>query len=263
MIDCFDAEIMERVGAAPRLLLFLDYDGTLADFAPTPDHVLPDPELVDLLQRLVDLPHIRVAIISGRRLAHIQRLVPVAGILLAGTYGVELQLPDGASHHRLSYDEVRPPLAQVKASWSELLQGRKGFYLEDKGWAVAIHAKDADPAEGRTVIARGRQEAEAALLRATAGVYRILGGDRFLEIGPALAHKGKTIAYLLEQWPWPGALPIYLGDDDKDEEAFMAIRAAGGVPLVVAASPRPSAAACRLPSPQAARQWLAQFLATT
>jgi len=47
-----------------------------------------------------------------------------------------------------------------------------------------------------------------------------LGGHKFLEIGPTLAHKGRTVDYLLDRYPWPGALPIYLGDDDKDEKAF-------------------------------------------
>ena len=85
--------MQERLAQAERLWLFLDYDGTLADFAPTPEHVNPDPELVDLIERLARHPRFRVAVVSGRRLSHVQKLVPVPGVLLAGTYGIELQTP--------------------------------------------------------------------------------------------------------------------------------------------------------------------------
>ena len=72
-----------RLAQAARLWLFLDYDGTLADFAPTPEHVNPDPEVVDLIGRLQREPGFRVAVVSGRRLSHVQELVPVPGVLLA------------------------------------------------------------------------------------------------------------------------------------------------------------------------------------
>lgn len=77
-----------QIAKANQVWLFLDYDGTLADFAPTPDHVEPNPEIALLLTRLNDHPRIRVTVISGRRLSHIQKLIPVPGILLAGTYGI-------------------------------------------------------------------------------------------------------------------------------------------------------------------------------
>ena len=66
---------------AGHLWLFLDYDGTLADFAATPDEIIPDEELIALIDQLAKQPDIRVTILSGRRLAHIQSLLPVSGIL--------------------------------------------------------------------------------------------------------------------------------------------------------------------------------------
>ena len=77
--DCVPQDLEQRLARTERLWLFLDYDGTLADFAPTPDHVLPDPELVDLLATLARHPRIRIAVVSGRRLSHVQKLVPVPG----------------------------------------------------------------------------------------------------------------------------------------------------------------------------------------
>ena len=92
---------------------------------------------------------------------------------------------------------------------------------------------------------------------ASSDLFRLLGGHKFLEVGPRLAHKGQTVGYLLERYPWPEALPVYLGDDDKDEEAFDAIKAHGGMAVLVAREPRNTKADCRLESPQAVRQWLA------
>jgi trehalose 6-phosphate phosphatase len=256
-----DAALFERLRKSGGVRLFLDYDGTLADFAPTPEHVSPDQELIDLLSEMAEHPRIRAAIISGRRLAHIQRLVPVEGILLAGTYGIEIQMPGGERLDRLHYETVRPTLEDLKPQWADLIDGREGFFLEDKGWALALHARFADPAESDHVMGVAQQQAESAIEAGPAGTFRLLGGHKFLEIGPQLAHKGRTIEYLLDRHPWPGSLPVYLGDDDKDEEAFGVIQAHGGLAIVVGPTPRDTEADFRLPSPQAARHWLGRLVA--
>jgi trehalose 6-phosphate phosphatase len=250
----------ERLAQAERVRLFLDYDGTLADFAPTPEHVHPDPELVALIARLALHPRFRVAVISGRRLGHVQALVPVPGVLLAGTYGVELQTHEGVRIDRLDYDRVRPTLDTLKPRWADLIAGRVGYFLEDKGWALALHARFADEAESDRVLAGARRLADAAVRQAAPGLFRLLGGHKFLEIGPKLAHKGLSVAYLLDQYPWYGAVPLYLGDDDKDEEAFGVIKARGGIAVLVAPEPRETEADLRLDSPQAARRWLEMLL---
>jgi trehalose 6-phosphate phosphatase len=249
-----------QLARAERLWLFLDYDGTLADFAPTPEHIYPDPELVDLLSRLVQQPRLRVAVVSGRRLSHVQKLVPVPGLLLAGTYGVELQTPEGDRIDRLDYGSIRPTLEALKPQWAALIAGRDGFFLEDKGWALALHARFADERETERVLAEARPMAVDAI-REAPELFRLLGGHKFLEIGPKLAHKGRTVEYLLDRYPWPGALPLYLGDDDKDEEAFGVIKGRGGIAVLVAAQARDTRADFRLESPQAARQWLGRLTA--
>ena len=260
MMPTVPGEIERRLAEAERLWLFLDYDGTLADFAPTPEQVNPDPDLVDLLTRLTEHPHIRVAVVSGRRLGHVQQLVPVPGILLAGTYGVELMLPGGERVERTEYNVIRPALDALKPQWAQLIAGRRGFFLEDKGWALALHARFAAKAEMEWVIAQARRDAIEAMDGALPGTLRLLGGHKFLEIGPRLAHKGRTVDDLLDRFPWPGALPLYVGDDDKDEKAFHVIKARGGIAVLVAAEPRGTAAHCRLDSPQAARRWLETLL---
>jgi trehalose 6-phosphate phosphatase len=252
-MSCTPEQINEHLAQAERIWLFLDYDGTLADFAPTPEHVDPDPGIIALLTRLVRHSRIRIAIISGRRLSQVQALLPVPGVFLAGTYGIELQTPEGEQINRIEYDAVRPALDDLKPQWSHLIADREGFFLEDKGWALALHARFADDSETERVLAAARSMATEV---SPSKRFRLLGGHKFLEIGPRLAHKGQTVDYLLDRYPWPSALPLYLGDDDKDEEAFGVIKARGGIAVLVAQEPRDTKADCRLESPQAARHCL-------
>lgn len=250
---CTSGLVNERLAQAERLWLFLDYDGTLADLAPTPEHVNPDPELIDLLSKLAEHPRIRVVVISGRRLDQIQALLPVPGILLAGTYGIELKTPKGQRINRVEYDAIRPALDTLKPRWEHLIAGREDFFLEDKGLALALHGRFADEDEAERVLVTARCLATKV---ASSGPFRLLGGHKFLEIGPRLAHKGQTVDYLLDRYPWPGALPLYLGNNDKDEEAFSVIKAQGGIAILVAPEPCNTEADCRLESPQAVRNWL-------
>ncbi len=250
---CTPEWTQEHIAQVKHLWLFLDYDGTLDVFAPTPEHIIPRPEVIGLLARLAQHPRIRMAVISGRPLNHVQALLPVPGIFLAGTYGVEVQTPAGETINRADYSAIRPALDLLKQRWQQLIAEREGFFLEDKDWALAIHARLAGRDEAEMVLEAARR---AATLTARSGPFRLLGGHRFLEIAPRLAHKGRTVGYLLDTYPWPEAFPVYVGDDDKDEEAFGTIRMRGGIAIVVAEEPRTTQAGCRLESPPAVHRWL-------
>jgi trehalose 6-phosphate phosphatase len=257
VIPEFTQDVLNRIAGGSGLFLCLDYDGTLAEFAPTPDDIIPNPEVIDLVSRLTNQTNVQVVIISGRRLKHIQTLLPVQGIFLAGTYGLEMQNPTEGEFHQIELGSIRPILEAIKTRWSKLLDGRKGFYLEDKGWTLAIHARFADEIEATKVLSNAQEVLKDAGLTEE---FRILGGSKFLEVGPSLANKGKTVAYLLKRYRRPGELIVYVGDDDKDEEAFAEVKAWGGIPVVVSAIPRPSLAEYRLTSPEEVRAWLMELV---
>ena len=247
-------QLLEVIAGVQRLWLFVDYDGTLADFALTPDRVEPNTEVIDLLKCWAGLPQAQITVISGRPLQHIQILIPIPGVVLAGTYGVELQLPNGEVVYRVVYDSVRPIVEHLKTRWQALIGQQPGFFIEDKGWAVALHTRGVEAAEADRVLARARAMTTGLALSAA---YRVFDERRFFEVAPALAHKGRTVNYLLDRFAWPDVLPLYLGDDAKDEEAFEVIKARHGLAVLVAAEPRPTCADARLPAPQVARRWLA------
>jgi trehalose-phosphatase len=249
---------LKQIQDAAKLHFFLDYDGTLAEFAKTPDEIYPDPGLIQLLERLNNISRFKVAIISGRRLSHIRTLIPVPGILLAGTYGIELLEPSGRQIDRLDYEMVRPTLDRIKPLWLELLRPHRDFYLEDKGWSLAIHAKFVDQSTADKTISQARRIVDQADL--PADVFRVLGGHKFLEIAPRLANKGVTVQYLISRSPLGEALPCYIGDDDKDEEAFEVIIQNSGVAIKVCSQPCDTKAQLCIDSPQAVRQFLASLL---
>jgi len=100
----------------------------------------------------------------------------VPGLILAGTYGIEVQYSDGKQIFRAVYEEVRPALEALKPKWAALIAGRKGFYLEDKGWALALHARFADPDESDRVLSMARAYLQEGF---TEDQYRILGAINF------------------------------------------------------------------------------------
>jgi trehalose 6-phosphate phosphatase len=245
--------VRDQLAAGHPVWFFLDYDGTLWDFAPTPDIVKPDQDLIQILRQLSRQPGIRLTLISGRMLSQIRVLVPLDHIYLAGTYGVELQLPGGEVIRRVDLQAIRPVLYRVKSSWAGLVQDLQGFFIEDKNWAVALHARFAEQKAADQVLSQARQIARHEIGREG---LQLVGGHRFLEISPTLAHKGETVAWMLEKFPLPEALLVYLGDDDKDEQAYAVIHAEGGACVLVGPPREASQADYHFQNPADVRRWL-------
>ena len=133
--------------------------------------------------------------------------------------------------------------------------------MEDKGWTIAIHGKDAVEEEATAVLRVAIRQAQALIEQDRGDIFRLLGGHRFLECGPQSADKKRTVEYLLSTYPWhDDALLVYLGDDDKDEVAFEAIQQRDGIAIGVGDRLRNSSANCYLPSPQAVRLWLQRVI---
>ncbi len=249
------ARIRQHLQQGGLIWLFLDYDGTLVPIAPSPDQARPDAALLELLAQLARGNVFRTVILSGRPLSALQAMLPVPGLMLAGLYGVETQMPDASVQRYIEPAELRSTIEKVKTAWTDLVRGRAGFLVEDKGSAVALHARFAAEADAEEVLPQA-QSIASRLMRA--GHFRLLGGQRFLEVAPAAAHKGKTVARLLAHGDWNG-LSVYFGDDDKDEEAFAIVQEHGGIPIAVGPRELAHAQEC-LPSPAAVREWLQLFI---
>ena len=117
--------------------------------------------------------------------------MPLPGILKAGSYGLEMETAAGDTLHQVEYHTIRPLLERLKKQWQPLLAGRGGFYLEDKEWTLAIHAKDAAAEEATAVLREARRQAQTLLDEEEEDLFRWLGGHRFLECGPNQPTKGE------------------------------------------------------------------------
>ena len=237
-----------------QLVLFLDYDGTLADFSEHPDIVEPNSEVVELIKAIVNCENITPTIISGRRLSHLQKLVPLDNIILAGTYGLEIQLPDNKIFHPLQYKVIRSQLENLKPGWQALIDKKTSFFLEDKGWTLAIHARFAEDQIADEILLTAEKIARKNL---DLTKFKVKAGHKFLEASPHQANKMRCVKYLMNLIPIEGKVLIYMGDDDKDEEAFQVVQSHGGFAVRVCSNVINNPIEdWRLENPKAARRWL-------
>lgn len=225
--------------------LFLDFDGTLVELAPTPDSIIVPPALGPLLERLRDRLRGRLAIVSGRSLADLDRHLPCREIALGGSHGLELRLADGLSLPL----GVRDDVDEIRAEVEQYASGREGLIVEAKPLGVALHFRLA-PTQEKPVLDFMEDLARRRGLL-------LQRGKMVAELRPAGAHKGDVLKSLMREPGFAGARPLFVGDDLTDEHAFEAAAELGGYGILVGA-PRRSAARYRLGSVQAVAEWLAR-----
>jgi len=237
-------------GGLPRLdrrsALFLDFDGTLAEIAPSPDTVRVDPALPPLLDRLARALDGAVAIVTGRRLDDVDRMLAPLRLAGAGLHGAELRRAAAAPALPV---RAEPGLAAARLLLSRFVAGRPGVLLEDKGRAIALHYRAA-PEAGTACM-----EAAAEAARLAGADMELLHGKMVVELKPAGCDKGRAIAALLTAPPFLGRVPVFAGDDVTDEAGFRAVAAAGGSAIRVGLGP--SAAAHAVAGVAALHAWLA------
>lgn len=210
-----------RVCAAPARFLGLDYDGTLAPFHIDPMEARPQAGVIDLLRALVHREGTAVAIISGRPAAQVSMLLDHLPVTIVGSHGFELWSPTNGKPlvHRSS---VEQETGLVKAEEAARHMGYDDK-LEHKVASIAMHTRGV-PAQ----LALAMEESIVAAWTEIASLHplecrRFNGG---VEIRCSGRHKGDALAELLRAEP-RGALAVYVGDDETDEDAFRIIRKRG------------------------------------
>lgn len=234
-----DSAALLQLLSAPGTAVFLDFDGTLVDLAPTPDGVRVAPGVIEALALLAERHGGALALISGRPVAQIDAMLAPLVLPVAGVHGVERRGADGQLHVAATPD-VAPVLARAQA----LASVHPGLLVERKRGAVALHYRLAPELESLCL-----QEMTAAV-QACPGVL-LLHGKMVLEAKPAATDKGGAIAAFLQESPFAGRRPVFAGDDTTDEAGFAFVQQAGGQGVKVGSGP--SAATLRLASPGALR----------
>ncbi len=225
--------------------LFLDFDGTLVELAEAPDAISISAELAPLLARLGERLEGRIALVSGRSIADLERHLECSGLAVSGSHGLELRLRDGsriplAAQHDLS--GARERLERLAAD-------APGLLIEDKPFGIALHYRQAPNEEARAM------EVMAELASITG--LSLQQGKMVIELRPAGADKGDAVRALMAEPDFAGARPLFVGDDLTDEDAFAAAASMGGSGILVGAA-RESAAQWRLPDVAAVIGWLGE-----
>jgi trehalose-phosphatase len=222
------------------LAFFLDYDGTLAPIAAQPGDTCMPESIRELLKQLASL--CTVAIVSGRDRADVEKTVGLPGLIYAGSHGFDISGPDGLHVQYPEANACLPDLYNAQKVLNHLLEDVEGVRLERKKYALAVHyptVPDDKVAYVKDVV-RWVSHASERLTFTT--------GKKGLELRPALDwHKGKAVGWIMDalQLDLAKAVPIYLGDDITDEDAFRFLGDTG-VGILVGGHGGPTKAAYRL-----------------
>ena len=224
---CAGRIALERRDEPPPLgrgqALFLDFDGTLVEIAPTPALIQVPAELPHLLAELTDRLGGAVAVVSGRPLDQLAKiLAPFTGGI-AGAHGLERRCSDGNVTRCLEH----PELGRSRSLIAAFATQHEGVLLEDKGCSLALHYRQA-PSLGAVCHALVRQAVDESN-----GELVAVAGKMVIELMPRSAGKGRAIAGFLADAPFHGRSPVFVGDDTTDEDGFALVNRLGGVSVHV------------------------------
>ncbi|MQP66329.1 trehalose-phosphatase [Niveispirillum sp. SYP-B3756] len=237
---------LERASSQPVALL-LDYDGTLTPIVDRPDQAFLTPTMHDLLSHLAGL--YPLAIVSGRDVEDVRRLVAIDNIIYVGSHGLDIATPDQV------YQPGQPFRAAIQRAAARLeneLASITNAFVQSKRYAITVHTRLVAPAAKPHVAAIVREvlTGEPSL--------RHMDGKEMHELRPVLDwHKGSAIGWLLGDL-LAGHPPLFLGDDVTDEDGFRAV-AGTGLGVRVGAPDQPTAADLHIPDVGAV-EWLLQRL---
>jgi trehalose 6-phosphate phosphatase len=219
--------------------LLLDLDGTLLDFAPTPESVIVPAGLAAILLALRKMTGDALAIVTGRPLEQIDGLLPDIPYAVAGEHG-------GAIRHAPGAPIERPELPPAPAEWRDATEAfvnlHPGLLLESKARGFVVHYRRA-PDLGDAVLARLKE-----ITKDGKEGFALLAAQMAWEVKPRGADKGTAVAALMARAPFRGRTPVFIGDDVTDEDGMAAARQLGGLGLRVQDS---------FVDPAGVRSWLA------
>ncbi|HET6372832.1 MAG TPA: trehalose-phosphatase [Candidatus Polarisedimenticolia bacterium] len=246
-------EFWPRAAAAAHRLLMLDYDGTIAPLRVDRKQTAPDPVSVGLLKEIASGRATTLVIVSGRPVREIEPALGPFSAQIVGEHGWEARAPGGELVCHPIHEASQTALCEAAAMATALGWAR---CLEIKRASVVLHTRGLPPEEAAKI----ERICEAAWRRwAGSGPLRLARVNGGLELRVLGRDKGTAVEDLVRVCV-PGTLPVYVGDDETDEDAFGQVRELGlGVRV---GPPRPdSRARARLESLEEVGEFLRMWLA--
>lgn len=219
---------MSQAWGDKNIILFLDYDGTLTPIAQSPSQAVLSQENKELIKCLVKTSVIQVVVISGRSLADVKEMVGIEGILYVGNHGWEIEGP-AMNFESLIPVHVSSMMKKIKYELIAQLSDIQGVFVEDKGVTLSVHYRLASEDKGFLVK---RIFDHVCMPFRRQNMVKVHAGKKVLELRPPVEwDKGKAAMWLLrKQEILKGrgkVLPVYIGDDSTDEDAFEALKNKG------------------------------------
>lgn len=242
-----DLPLPAPLSASRAPALFLDFDGTLVEIADHPDAVIVDPGLPRLIATLATQLDGRLALVSGRSLAALEGMLGTLDVAVAGSHGGEFRLAGSREVSPLA----DPLPADVVAILCRFADANGGLLVEPKPFSVAVHYR-------RHPHARDALLATAAALASARGL-KLKHGKQVIELVMPGSDKGSAVAKFMALPAFADTVPLFVGDDVTDEDAFRVADELGGGGILVG-DMRQTAAHWRLPDVTSVHDWLAQAL---
>jgi alpha,alpha-trehalase len=216
--------------------IFLDYDGTLTPIVEDPDKATLSDKTKRVIKRLSD--HYSVAIISGRDLVDVQNMVGISDIAYAGSHGFDIAGPGGKYKEQKTGKHFLPMLEHAGEELSRSLRDIPRARVERKRFAIAVHYRQVDSADVNTLEKRFDD------ILSHYPELRKTTGKKVIELRPNIDwNKGKALIHLLDALYTDSSrvIPVYIGDDITDQDAFRAI-SNRGIAIAVGSEMRQTAA---------------------
>ena len=209
---------LNRIAETERLLVALDFDGTLAPLVDRPEDARATARARAAVERLASSDDTRVAIVSGRALDSLNQVAsPPGGTLLSGSHGVELQLDAGVATIDLRDAELAK-LDRLSSIVEGVAEGTAGAWIERKPAGLALHTRRLSKEAGTALQHEARERVDGELIGIT-----VRTGKAVLEFAVRSSDKGESLTRLRQH---VGATAtIYVGDDVTDEDAFATLDA--------------------------------------
>ncbi|MBW1989774.1 MAG: trehalose-phosphatase, partial [Deltaproteobacteria bacterium] len=205
-----------------RPVVFLDYDGTLSPIVERPEDAVISEDMRQAVKRLSE--QCFTAVISGRDLPDVKNRVGIEGLYYAGSHGFDISGPGAEGMAPEMEGCVLDSLDRAEEEIRAKTRDIDGAQVERKKYSVAVHYRRVDPGRAGEVEA-----AVDSVLNGLPGL-RKGRGKKVFEIQPDVEwDKGRALMWFLDvlEMDSPEFLPIYLGDDVTDDDAFWALRDCG------------------------------------
>ncbi|MEM9591921.1 MAG: trehalose-phosphatase [Pseudomonadota bacterium] len=207
----------------PASAFFFDFDGTLVAIAPRPELVTVEPEVREVLEALLARYGGAVAIVTGRPLDVVDAFLAPIKLATAAEHGSVRRASSGSLH---SDEGDAHAVEAAYAALAPLAEEYKELILERKQSSLSLHYRQ------RPDLAASCEAAVRDVVADNPSLV-ILPGKMVFELKPKGVNKGEAVRAILNEAPFKGRTPIFVGDDVTDEHAFEVVNALGGLSIKI------------------------------